>query len=314
MHTFDESRVQPEEIDSLGHLNVRFYLERVGRAEQAMLAALGLTQETLKTTGTTMRPVDTYSQFRREQFEGAELAVLGGVLDTEPSRIRSYFEVRNPARDEIAAVFVITSELTDRTTRVPRELPAALRQANEQYGVLLPEYARPRSLSLDPPRTDVRLADLLARIPEASEFGMTGRRQAEILAEDCDADGVLRDDVELMFLMFRREAESRDPKQFGPPVLRTDEGHRFGWAMMETRNIELARPRAGDTVIFLGADVAIADKSRQSRRWSFVRDTGQLLGIHDTVGIAIDLDARKAIPIPRSIRAEMEAAYLPDYA
>ncbi|MGD8831096.1 MAG: hypothetical protein PVF57_10880, partial [Pseudomonadales bacterium] len=215
---------------------------------------------------------------------------------------------------EIAAVFVITSELTDRTTRVPRELPAALRQANEQYGVLLPEYARPRSLSLDPPRTDVRLADLLARIPEASEFGMTGRRQAEILAEDCDADGVLRDDVELMFLMFRREAESRDPKQFGPPVLRTDEGHRFGWAMMETRNIELARPRAGDTVIFLGADVAIADKSRQSRRWSFVRDTGQLLGIHDTVGIAIDLDARKAIPIPRSIRAEMEAAYLPDYA
>lgn len=313
MHTFDESRVRPEEIDSLGHLNVRFYLERVGRSERTMLAALGLTEETLKTSGTRMRRVDTYSQFRREQFEGAELAVLGGVLGTEPTRIRSYFEVRNPARDEIAAVFVITSELTDRLTRVPRQLPEALRQANEQYGVLVPEYARPRSLSLDPPRTDVRLADLLDRIPEASEFGMTGRRQAEILAEDCDADGVLRDDVELMFLMFRREAEGLDPKQFGPPVLHTDEGHRFGWAMMETRNIELARPRAGDSVVFLGADVAIADKSRQSRRWSFVRDTGQLLGIHDTVGIAIDLDVRKAIPIPRSIRAEMERCYLPEY-
>lgn len=314
MHTFDKSRVQPEEIDSLGHLNVRFYLERVGRAERAMLAALGLTQETLKTAGATLRSVDTYSQFRREQFEGAELAVLGGVLGTEPTRIRSYFEVRNPARDEIAAVFVTTSELTDRDTRVPRELPEALRRANEQYGVLLPEYARPRSLSLDPPRADVRLADLLARIPEASEFGMTGRRQTEILEEDCGADGVLRDDVELMFLMFRREVEGRDAKQFGPPVLRTDEGHRFGWAMMETRNITLARPRAGDTVVFLGADVGIADKSRQSRRWSFVRETGVLLGIHDTVGIAIDLDARKAIPIPRSIRAEMERSYLPEYA
>jgi acyl-CoA thioester hydrolase len=314
MHTFDESRVLPEEIDSLGHLNVRFYLERVGRAERAMLAALGLTDGILQTTGARMRSVDTYSQFRREQFEGAELAVLGGVLGTEPTRIRSYFEVRNPARDEIAAVFITTSELTERATRVPRELPAGLRQANEQYGVLLPEYARPRSLSLDPPRTDIGFADLLARIPEASEFGMTGRRETEILAEDCGADGVLRDDVELMFLMFRREAEARDPKKFGPPVLRTDEGHRFGWAMMETRNIELARPRAGDTVVFLGADVGIADKSRQSRRWSFVRDTGQLLGVHDTVGIAIDLDARKAIPIPRSIRAEMERGYLPEYA
>jgi len=314
MHTFDESRVRPEEIDSLGHLNVRFYIERVRRAEGAMLAALGLTGATLEATGARMRAVDTYSQFRREQFEGAELAVLGGLLDTELTRIRSYFEVRNPARDEIAAVFITTSELVDRTTREPRELPAQLRQANEQYGVLLPEYARPRSLSLDPPRTDIRLADLLARIPEASEFGMTGRRQARVLAEDCDADGVLRDDVELMFLMFRREAETRDPKQFGPPVMHTDEGHRFGWAMMETRNVELARPRSGDTVVFLGADVAIGEKSRQSRRWSFVRDTGQLLGIHDTVGIAIDLDARKAIPIPRSIRAEMERGYLPEYA
>jgi len=314
MHTFDESRVLPEEIDSLGHLNVRFYLERVGRSERSMLAALGLTEEILRTAGMRMRPVDTYSQFRREQFEGAELAVLGGVLGTEPTRVRSYFEVRNPARDEIAAVFITTSELADRATRVPRDLPAALRQANEQYGVLLPDYARPRSLSLEAPRTDVDFPDLLARIPEASEFGMTGRRETEVLAEDCGADGVLRDDVELMFLMFRREADSRDPKKFGPPVLRTDEGHRFGWAMMETRNVELARPRAGDTVAFLGADVAIADKSRQSRRWSFVRDTGQLLGIHDTVGIAIDLDARKAIPIPRSIRAEMERSYLPEYA
>jgi len=314
MHIFDESRVRPEEIDSLGHLNVRFYFERVGRAEQAMLAGLGLTQEILNTSRTRMRPVDTYSQFRREQFEGAELAVLGGLLGTEPTRIRSYFEVRNPAEDEIAAVFVITSELTDQTTRVPRELPAELRKANEQFGVLLPEYARPRSLSLDPLRTDVRLADLLARIPEASEFGMTGRRETEILDQDCGADGVLRDDVELMFLMFRREAEGRDPERFGPQVLRTDEGHRFGWAMIETRNIELARPCAGDTVVFLGADVAIAEKSRQSRRWSFVRDSGQLLGIHDTVGIAIDLDARKSIPIPRSIRAEMERGYLPDYA
>lgn len=314
MHTFDESRVEPEEIDSLGHLNVRFYLERVGRAERAMLSALGLTQEILSAADNALRTVDTYSQFRREQFEGAELAVLGGVLGTESTRIRSYFEVRNPAKDEIAALFITTSELTDRATREPCELPAALRLANEQYGILLPEYAKPRSLSLDPPRTDIRLADLLARIPEASEFGMTGRREAEILAEDCGPDGVLRDDVELMFLMFRREAESRHAKRFGPPVLRTDEGHRFGWAMMETRNVQMARPSAGDTVVFLGADVGIADKSRQSRRWSFVRDTGQLLGIHDTVGIAIDLDARKAIPIPRSIRAEMERYYLPEYA
>jgi len=37
MQRLDISRVLPEEIDSLGHLNVRYYLARVDRANQALL-------------------------------------------------------------------------------------------------------------------------------------------------------------------------------------------------------------------------------------------------------------------------------------
>jgi hypothetical protein len=84
--------------------------------------------------------------------------------------------------------------------------------------------------------------------------------------------------------------------------------------MLETRNIELARPKAGDTVIWIGADVNITDKARQSRRWAYVRDTGEMLSIHDSVGIAMDLDARKAINIPTAIRAGMNQNYLPEFA
>jgi acyl-CoA thioester hydrolase len=314
MQPLDTSPVGPDEIDSLGHLNVRFYLARVDRASCRLLAALGLTQTELDRQAATLRRVDTYSRFRREQFEGAELTVHGGTLGCVGDQVRCYFEIRNPARDELAAHFVTGTIVGDRVSRRPLELPASVRQVNEQYGVQLPDYAAPRSLSLDPPRTDVPLEALMAQIGEPAELGMTGRREGEIEAEDCGPDGMLRDDVDLMFLLFRRQIDAADTKAFGPPVLYTDEGHRFAWAMLETRTVELGRPRAGDTVVWLGADVAIAQKSRQSRRWAFVKSTGALLSIHDAVGVAMDLDARRAITIPESIRRAMEPHYLPQYA
>ena len=314
MQQLDASRVGPEEIDSLGHLNVRFYLARVDRASRRLLDALGLPEAELDRRHATLRRIDTYSRFRREQFEGAELTVYGGTLGCVGEQVRCYFEIRNPARNELAAHFVTGTVLGDRTSRQPLALPASVRQVNEQFGVQIPDHAMPRSLSLDPPRTDVPFEELMAEIDESAEFGMTGRREGVIEAEDCGPDGVLRDDVELMFVMFRRQVDTTDAKAFGPPVLHTDEGHRFGWAMLETRNVELGRPRAGDAIVWLGADVAIAEKSRQSRRWAFVKSTGELLSIHDSVGVAMDLDARRAITIPRSIRSTMERHYLPQFA
>ena len=314
MQLLDQSPVGPEEIDSLGHLNVRFYLARVDRANRVLLDALGLGPLVLEVRGAALRRVDTYCKFRREQFEGAVLSVHGGVLNATGSQVRGYFEIRNAARDEIAATFVTGTVMADRTSRQPFELSASVLQVNEQYGVQIPAYAQPRSLSLEPPRLDVPFQELMDRIGESVEFGMTGQREGMIEASDCGLDGLLRDDVELMFVMFRKQMEQLDAKAFGPPIQRTDEGHRFAWAMLETRNIEVARPRAGDAVVWIGADVGIAEKSRQSRRWAFVKDTGQLLSIHDSVGIAMDLDARRAIAIPRSVRETMDRHYLPEFA
>ena len=314
MQQLDQSLVGPEEIDSLGHLNVRFYLARIDRANRVLLSALGLGASALEARDAVLRRMDTYCKFRREQFEGADLTVHGGVLQATGPQIRCYFEIRNATRDEVAATFVTGTVMTDRTSRETLELPLSARQVNEQYGVQIPAYAQPRSLSLDPPRLDVPFTMLIERIGESVEFGMTGRREGLIEAADCGPDGVLRDDVELMFVMFRNQIEQLDAKAFGPPIQHTDEGHRFAWAMLETRNIEVARPRAGDAVVWIGADVGIAEKSRQSRRWAFVKNTGQLLSVHDSVGIAMDLDARRAIAIPRSIRETMDRHYLPEFA
>jgi hypothetical protein len=95
--------------------------------------------------------------------------------------------------------------------------------------------------------------------------------------------------------------------------MKTDEGHRFSWAMIETRALVFGMPSAGDQLVSIGADVAYGERWRQSRRWAFVQQSGRLIGINDTVGIALDLDERRSIAIPNSIRqAISENNYLPD--
>ena len=319
MQQLFESTVKAEEIDSLGHLNVRFYLSRVESAARVLLGQLGLDRDTLKSRGAALQRIDTYSQFKREQFEGAHLTVHGGLLESTTHEARGYFEIRNPEKDELAGLFVTGTALVDKASRERLEMPPGVAGINEMYGVRLPEYAVPRSLSLDKPSTAVTLAQLEEMVTDDPIPGMmSGRREGVIEADDCDEQGRLRQDVEMMFVLHRAimaEAAARgEDVKHGPPVQYTDEGHRFSWAMMETRSVEFARPRSGDRVVFMGADVGLGEKTRQSRRWMFVADTGELLSIHDSVGVAIDLDARKAIQIPADLRAQIERTYLPELA
>ncbi|MCB1683862.1 MAG: thioesterase family protein [Pseudomonadales bacterium] len=312
MQLLDEAPVLDSEIDSLGHMNVRYYLTRVDRASRALLAAVGLASDSA--AGAVIRRYDTYSRFHREQFAGATLSVAGGVLDIQADFARCFFEIRNPAREEIAATFITASTLIDTTSQRRLSFPAALAGVNEKYGVRLPDYGTPRSLSLDPPRTDVTLDMLSARVSEEPAAGMmSGRRETTVNAQDCDQNGRLREDVDLMFIMHRPQSGESTPS-FGPPVMRTDNGHRFSWAMIETRALVLGRPRSGQRLVSIGADIAHGERWRQSRRWAFVVETGELVGVNDTVGIALDLDERRSIPIPGTIRETIERTWLPDLA
>lgn len=312
MQQLDVSRVAPDEIDSLGHLNVRCYFARIDRASGNLLAALGLTAEELDANRAMVRRIDTYSRFRREQFEGAELTVHGGTLASIDDQIRCYFEIHNLPRNEVAASFITSNILSEATSRRPLDMSSARQRASERQSVQIPQQALPRSLSLERPRLDIPFEQLVSDVDEWTRTGMTGHTEGQIEVEDCAPDGFARDIGELLFVLFRRR-ETRDAKPFDPPVLYTDEGHRFGWVVQESRSVELGSPRLGDTIVCVSADVAIHEKSRQLRRWAFVKKTGELVSVYDSVGIAVDLDARRAIAIPTSIRSTMDRHFVPQY-
>jgi acyl-CoA thioesterase FadM len=309
MQILDESSVLESEIDSLGHMNVRFYLSRLGRANTVLLNALGISSNL---GDAVVRRHDTYSRFRREQFAGAELRVAGGVLGLHNDLVRCYFEIRNPEKDEIAATFIVDCGLINPISQQRLAIPIVAAGINEQYGTRLPEHGQPRSLSLDSPRIDITPDELSRRVSRELTPGMmSGYRESVVALQDCDSNGYLREDVDLMFVMHRTQTAEK-AASFGPPVMKTTNGNRFSWAMIETRAIVFRRPQAGDRLISIGADVALGERWRQSRRWAFVEKTGVLVGINDVVGMALDLDERRSIVIPDNLRESIERDYLPD--
>ena len=310
-----ESTVQPEEIDALGHMNVRYYMTRVAQANRAMLAELGIQDG----SGKAIRRLDTYTRFHREQFAGARLLTLGGLIadagSDESQAINGYFEIRNPDNNQVAASFILRSCLIDVSNQQVLDINAtsAKTDLTREYSVRVPEYGMPRSLSLNDPAR-ISLEELEAVVGDDPTPGMmSGRRKNVVYADDCDSDGRLREEVDLMFVLHRpTTGEENEPG--GPPVMRDSEGRRYSWAMIETRNVVWHRPMAGEIVLSIGADIANGEKWRQSRRWMFAEETGLLLGISDSVGLCIDLDARRSIPMPFDVIEAIERSSLPQFA
>ncbi|MET0294004.1 MAG: hypothetical protein ABW042_03230, partial [Phenylobacterium sp.] len=86
------------------------------------------------------------------------------------------------------------------------------------------------------------------------------------------------------------------------------------WAMLETRNLRISQPRAGDVVATIAAEIMQGPKFRNTRRWLFNRTSGALAQITDTVSVALDLEARRPTEIPEDIRVELDSRRLPEWA
>ena len=313
MRTFDTSEVRPEEIDGLGHMNVRFYMERAQRANRLLLAELGIGADEGEAPGVRATQSDTYVRYHREQFEGQLLNVNGGVLEASPAGLRAFYEVANPARGEIAATFIIVTTLADRATGLAAPLPAEALKGADAARIALPDYGAPRTIDLAPPRLDLSYQAVAARIPEDGSDPMSRRSEWQVPADACDEHGNLADAGALMFGGWRPPS-AEEMRRHGPMTFVGDDGHRLGWASLETRMVRVSPARAGDKLASIGAEVGLHAKVRHSRRWLFNLSSGQLVSLNDNVSIALDLDARRSIEIPPTIRTQLETRHVPELA
>lgn len=278
--------VQQEECDVMGHMNVRHYVARVADALSWLLLNAGLPVAAQRL------PVrDQHIRFLREMAPGTPFTILGGILGAGATRLRCFAEIRNSATDAPAATFV-----TDLGAFDDAPLPALPGAA--ALTVARPEHAAPRGLGFDPPRA---LPDRAA----ARAMGLAEAYRGAVRPHECDAEGIMRPDG----VIARVWDGVPNLRNRGTGLGVKEEG--VGGAALEYRLVHLAPLRAGQLLTVTSGLRALGEKTSTWTHILHDGESGAPVAAAEAVGVAFDLKARKAIPIPPAQRAALEALLVP---
>ncbi len=273
------STVTEDQIDHLGHMNVRFYGTNAQCGSVAVIEGLGLDVDDVQLN-------DIYTRHHREQLLGASLTVRSGIISAAPEQIRIYHELVNIDDDSLAATFV------HGWTPKGADIDAAT--VGRAEVVEIPAHGSSRSIDLE--------ADPMQSAPTLDEVrsrGLEMREPREISADECDSSGAYIPEFAPMLTWAGTPiggGARGDSLHDGP------NGERMGWASMESRMASTRLPVLGDRIQSFGALIEMRDKTTHRIQWAFDLDRGDLLTSFETVSLAFDTVGRRAMSIPQRIR------------
>ena len=301
MRIYAESRVEPAEIDNLGHMNVRVYARKAARGTLEMMAALGLGHDRLRDERAAVQIMDVHTRFYREQLEGAPLGVRGGVRQAGPERIDAYMEMFNRDTGDGAATFNHGVVLADGATRAPRAFSADVLEAAGAASVDWPENGRPRSLPIAP-------VTPVSRDAAQAEGSFVRFPSYTVEPGECDGYGFMdisdAKTIALARMPIRIEMQHR---VFDPAV-----AQRVAIATMESRHVMFRVPRLGEKVVSETRHADVTAKTVVFQHWSYNEDTGAPISLGLQFGLAFDLDKRRSAEFPPAMREALAANKRPD--
>ena len=294
------SSVTEDQIDHLGHMNVRYYGSNAHAATDAVLAGLD---------GWPDGPhlvYESYTRHHREQLVGTPLLVRSAVLAADVDGLGLHHELVPANAEALAATFLHRiSPIDEDGERLP--VPEVVVEGARATVVEPLPYAAPRTVDLG--------RDALATPPPLGilrERGLDVRKPRTIAADECDERGSYRPDGTMMLLWAGEAPEHVEG--WGPGLHAGPDGELMGWALMETR-VQLARlPRIGTRIQSFGATIALHERATHRMHWCYDLDRGDLLCAFEAVDVAFDTRARRTMVIPEPVRRRQEAVLHPDLA
>ncbi len=288
------SSVQTWQADQMGHMNVQFYLEQATQGLAALGVHLGLGPRFIDAERARLIARDHHVRFLREQRPGAPFTIRAGVLSVQDFGLRIYSEMWNTVSGEVAATFAVDVELLDEDNRETKPLPARAKTAAKALIVDLPAHGAPRGLQMYEPRRAPTLA-------EAEAMKLVFTWQGEIQASQCDTQGFL------VTRHFMGIVSDSIPNLLGQT--RGDDRSKnstVGAAALEYRFHYHFYPKAGDVLTLRSGLKQVGPKTYTWCHWLFDLESGKCAGTAEAVAIALDLETRKAIPIPDEMRERLE--------
>ena len=293
------SSVQTWETDGMGHMNVQFYSEKATSALASLSVHLGHGRDAIAQTGARLVAEDHHIRFLREQRPGAPIFIRGGVVEADANRLTCYFEMVNTVSGDVAATFFAHACLRSDEDRAQLPISDAMIARAATVQVEVPTHGAPRGLALTPPRAAPSLAD-------AEEMGLLTTFQGEVLRDWCVTGdflatrrymGIVSDSIPNLLAQTRGDDRSKDSTT--------------GGAALEYRFVYRGAPKVGDILTLRSGLKEVTDKTYTWVHWLFDVETGQCVATAEAVAIALDLVARKAIPIPPEMKAGLERFVVP---
>ena len=139
----------------------------------------------------------------------------------------------------------------------------------------------------------------------AQAMGLTEGYRGAIRPHECDADGVMRPDV----IIARIWDGVPNLRNRGSGLGIKEEG--MGSAALEYRVAQFRPLLAGQLLTVCSGLKALGDKTTTWTHLVHDGETGEVVAAAEAVGIAFDLKARKAVPIPDERRAALTALLVP---
>ncbi|HZK98643.1 MAG TPA: thioesterase family protein [Caulobacteraceae bacterium] len=292
------------ECDEMGHMNVRFYVARAMEGLVGLAGALGLEDGFRPNAQATLLPRDQHIRFLREVRPRAALHMTAGVVEIGEDEARVLQLLIHSDSGEIAAAF--QTVVAHVTAAEARAFPWSerTRALASSLTVAIPPAASPRSLTVD------RIDSTVASVAEADRLGLIRLAAGAIGVQDCDVFGRMRpelfigrvsDGIPRLASVFRGDAVAGAAEQ---PA-------RLGGAVLEHRLLHWAWPRAGDRFEIRSGLAGVDARTQRMAHWMLDPATGGAWGTSQAVAIALDLDARKIVPIGPEAQARIAARITP---
>lgn len=273
------STVTSDQIDDLGHMNVRHYGANAGAGTRTVCERLGLGTPRLRSA---------YTRHHHEQLEGNDLEVRSAVLP-DGDRLRVYHELRNRADGDLAATFV--HELD----HPPVDAPA----------FELPAHGMPRSLRLD--------TDALATAPslaQVRELDLADRKPRQVDTDDT-LGGETVPPANYAGLLWGGERLAEEDSW----IRTLPDGGRYSFVVMEQRVWIRPKPIAvGTPIQSFRASLEVGEKIGRDIGWCFDTDTGEPLVVFEAIDLCFNLTERRSMAIPAGSRSPNDPSFHPELA
>jgi acyl-CoA thioester hydrolase len=290
--------VKSDQLDEMGHLNVRFYVALAMEGLTGLAHALGMSGAFSSDAGATLIVREHHIRFLREARARAPLHMTAEVLSMEETDARVLFVLWHSLSGEAAATYNTVISHVDAKELRPFPWPAVARERSEGLMGDLPDFARARSTPLDP-------VEPRARMDAADELGLPVIARGAIGAADCDGFGRMQAEHFMGFIVsgipqmsngFREAVvEATDPK----PA-------RVGNAALEYRLLYLDWPRTGDLYVIRTGVLDFDQRGMNVVHWMLDPVSGRAWGSCQAYIVTFDLEARKIMPVPPAARTVLD--------